>query len=51
MDRQCVWVLIITAVMYFMIADAYANDTVTILEPDGTIQICKVTESGVIVCL
>lgn len=51
MDRQCVWILIITAVMYFMIADAYANDTVTILEPDGTIQICKVTESGVIVCL
>ena len=51
MDRQCVWVLIITAVMYFMVADAYANDTVTILEPDGTIQICKVTESGVIVCL
>jgi hypothetical protein len=51
MDRQCVWVLVITAVMYFMIADAYANDTVTILEPDGTIQICKVTESGVIVCL
>ena len=51
MDKQCVWVIIISAVIYFMIADASANDTVTILEPDGTIQICKVTESGVIVCL
>jgi len=51
MDKEYIWVLVISAVIYFMIADAYANDTVTILEPDGTIQICKVTESGVIVCL
>ena len=51
MSRECIWVLVISAVIYFMIADAYANDTVTILEPDGSIQICKVTESGVIVCL
>lgn len=51
MDKEYVWVLVITAVIYFMVADAYANETVTILEPDGSIQVCKVTESGVIVCL
>lgn len=51
MCKESIFVLIITAAIYFMITDAYANDTVTILEPDGSIQICKVTESGVIVCL
>ena len=51
MDKDYVWVLVITAIVYFMIADANANETVTILEPDGSIQICKVTDSGVIVCL
>ena len=29
----------------------YANETVTIIDKNGDIQICKVTESGVIVCL
>lgn len=29
----------------------FANDTVTIVDKNGDIQICKVTESGVIVCL
>ena len=51
MDKEYVWVLVITAVIYFMVADAYANETVTILEPDGSIQVCTLTESGVIVCL
>lgn len=50
MTRETVLVLFITALIYFCIADAYA-DTVTIVEPDGNIQICKVTPSGVIVCL
>jgi hypothetical protein len=30
---------------------SFANDTVTILDENGDVQICKVTESGVIVCL
>ena len=51
MDKEYVWVLVITAVIYFMVSDAYANETVTILEPDGSIQVCTLTESGVIVCL
>ena len=29
----------------------FANETVTIVDKNGEIQICKVTESGVIVCL
>ena len=28
-----------------------ANDTVTIMDEDGNIKICKVVESGAIVCL
>ena len=28
-----------------------ANETVTIVDKDGNIQICKVVPSGVIVCL
>jgi len=30
---------------------AIANETVTIVDKDGNIQICKVVPSGVIVCL
>ena len=30
---------------------AFANETVTIVDKNGDVQICKVTESGVIVCL
>ena len=30
---------------------AVANETVTIVDKNGDVQICKVTESGVIVCL
>jgi len=51
MDKQCILVLVVTAAIYFMVHDVNANETVTILEPDGSIQICKVTDSGVIVCL
>jgi len=50
MTKETALVLIITALIYFCITDVYA-DTVTIVQPDGNIQICKVTPSGVIVCL
>ena len=30
---------------------AFANETVAIVDKNGDVQICKVTESGVIVCL
>ena len=30
---------------------AFANETVTAIDKNGDVQICKVTESGVIVCL
>ena len=29
----------------------FANETVTIVDKDGNVQICKVVPSGVIVCL
>ena len=29
----------------------FANETVTIVDMDGNVQICKVVPSGVIVCL
>ena len=38
-------------VCVFIISTAFAGDTVTIVDPSGDIQICKVTESGAIVCL
>lgn len=51
MDKEYIFVLIVTAIIYFCVFEANANETVTILAPDGSIQICSVTESGVIVCL
>lgn len=33
------------------ILPAVANETVTIVDKDGNIQICKVVPSGAIVCL
>lgn len=51
MDKQIILLILISAAIYFMMESAKANETVTILEPDGNIQICKVTDSGVIVCL
>lgn len=51
MDKEYVWVLVITAIIYFMVADANADDTVTILQPDGNIQICTVGDNGVVICL
>lgn len=37
-------------VLFFSFS-VFANETVTIVDKNGDIQICKVTESGVIVCL
>lgn len=51
MSRECIWVLVISAVIYFMVADASADETVTILQPDGNIQICTVGDNGVVICL
>lgn len=44
------FVLIICAKV-LMIQHLQAGETVTIVDPSGDIQICKVTESGAIVCL
>ena len=30
---------------------AFANETITIVDKDGNVQICKVVRSGAIVCL
>ena len=35
----------------FFTSPIFANDTVTIMDEDGNIKICKVVESGAIVCL
>lgn len=51
MDKEYIWVLVISALIYFMIVDANANETVTIMQPDGNIQICTVSDNGVIICL
>ena len=40
--------LIITLLFSFPI---FANDTITIMDEDGNIKICKIVESGAIVCL
>lgn len=44
---------LILAVMFALMLsfNVIAGDTVTIIDPAGDLQICKVTESGVIVCL
>lgn len=51
MSKEYILTLAISAIIYFCVFDVRANETVTILEPDGNIQICSVTDSGVIVCL
>ena len=51
MDKEYILILVITFLIWLWIQDANANETVTILAPDGSIQICSVTDSGVIVCL
>ena len=51
MDKEYILILAVTFLIWLWIQDANANETVTILEPDGSIQICSVTDSGVIVCL
>ena len=51
MDKGYVLVLIVTAIIYFCVFDVNANETVTILQPDGNIQICTVGDNGVVICL
>jgi len=51
MDKEYIFILVITMLIWLWIQDAKANETVTILNPDGSIQICSVTPNGVIVCL
>jgi len=51
MNKEYILILVITMLIWLWIQDAKANETVTILEPDGSIQICSVTPNGVIVCL
>ena len=51
MDKEYILILVITFAIWFFIQDSNANETVTILNPDGSIQICSVTPNGVIVCL
>jgi len=41
----------ITVVLLITISFIQANETVTIVDEDGNVKICSVTESGVIVCL
>jgi len=42
--KQLIFILLFTL-------PAVANETVTIVDKDGNIQICKVVPSGAIVCL
>ena len=51
MNKEYILILVITMLIWLWIQDAKANETVTILNPDGSIQICSVTPNGVIVCL
>jgi hypothetical protein len=51
MDKECILILVVTMLIWLWIQDVNANETVTILNPDGSIQICSVTPNGVIVCL
>jgi len=41
----------ILIIALFFALPIFANDTVTIMDEDGNIKICKVVESGAIVCL
>jgi hypothetical protein len=51
MDKEYILILVITFAIWFFIQDAKADDTVTILQPDGNIQICTVGDNGVVICL
>ena len=44
-------VLMFSLLIFLFSIAAFANETVTIVDENGDVQICKVTESGVIVCL
>ena len=43
--------LMFLLLIFLFSISAIANETVTIVDENGEVQICKVTESGVIVCL
>ena len=45
------YVLMFSLLIFLFSIAACANETVTIVDENGDVQICKVTESGVIVCL
>jgi hypothetical protein len=45
------YVLMFSLLIFLFSISAIANETVTIVDENGDVQICKVTESGVIVCL
>lgn len=50
MDKQILLIVLIASAIFFIMESVKANETVTIFEPDGGLQVCKVTESGVLVC-
>ena len=43
--------LVTLLVCVLILTPAFAGETVTIVDSAGDVQICKVTESGAIVCL
>ena len=45
------YVLMFSLLIFLFSISAFANETVTIVDKDGNIQICKVVPSGAIVCL
>jgi len=42
------YVLMFSLLIFLFSISAFANETVTIVDENGEVQICKVTESGVI---
>ena len=45
------YVLMFSLLIFLFSIAAFANETVTIVDKDGNIQICKIVHSGAIVCL
>ena len=45
------YVLMFSLLTFLFSISAFANETVTIIDKNGDEQICKVTESGLVVCL
>jgi hypothetical protein len=44
-------VFIFNLIIFLITTNIYAQDTVVIIDENGEPQICKVTDSGAIVCL